>query len=46
MGNLSKINLVGKGTIQFQRENEKIILLHDVMYVPGLGMNLIVVSVL
>ena len=46
MGNLSKLNLVGKGTVQFQTENGKIIPLHDVLYVPGLGMNLIFVSVL
>ena len=46
MRNLSKLNPVGKGTVQFQRENGKIIPLHDVLYVPGLGMNLIFVSVL
>ncbi|KAH9291809.1 hypothetical protein KI387_043002 [Taxus chinensis] len=46
MGNLSKLNPVGKGTVQFQRENGKIVPLHDVLHVPGLGMNLISVSVL
>jgi len=46
MGNLSKLNPVGKGTVQFLRENVKIILVHDVLHVPGLGMNLIFVSVL
>ena len=46
MGNLFKLNSVGKGTVQFQRENGKIIPLHDVLYVPGLGMNLISISVL
>ena len=46
MGNLSKLNLVGKGTIQFQRENGKIIPLYDVLYVLGLGTNLIAVYVL
>ena len=46
MGNLSKLNLVWKGTIQFQRENGKIIPLHNVLHVPGLGMNLISISVL
>ena len=46
MGNLSKLNPVGKGTVQFQRENGKIIPLHDVLHVPGLGMNLISISVL
>ena len=46
MGNLSKLNPVGKGTVQFQRENGKIIPLHDVLHVPGLGMNLIYVFVL
>ena len=38
MGNLSKLNSVGKGTVQFQRENGKIISLHDVLHVSGLGM--------
>ena len=46
MGNLSKLNPVGKGIVQLQRENGKIIPLHDVLHVPGLGMNLISVSVL
>ena len=46
MGNLSKLNTVGKGTIQFQRENGNIIPVHDVLHVPGLGMNLIFVFVL
>ena len=46
MGNLSKLNPVGKGTVQFQRENGKIISLHDVLHVSGLGMNLIYVYVL
>ena len=46
MGNLSKLNPVGKGTVQLQRENGKIIPLHDVLHVPGLGMNLIYVSIL
>ena len=46
MGNLSKLNLDGKGTIQFQRENGEIIPLHDVLYVLDLGMNLICVYIL
>ena len=46
MGNLSKLNPVGKGIVQFQRENGKIIPLHDVLYGPSLGMNLISISVL
>ena len=46
MGNLSKLNPIGKGIVQFQRENGKIIPLHDVLHVSGLGMNLISVSVL
>ena len=43
---MSKLNPVEKGIVQFQRENGKIIPLHDVLYVPGLGMNLISVSIL
>ena len=46
MGNLSKLDPIGKGIVQFQRENGQIILVHDVLYVPGLGMNLISIYVL
>ena len=46
MGTLSKINPVGNDIIEFQRENGKIVLVHDVLRVPRLGMNLIYVSFL
>ena len=46
MGNLSKLNPIGKGIVQLQREDGKIIPLHDVLHVPGLGMNLISIFVL
>lgn len=46
MGNNSKLSLVGKGIILFQRENGKSIPIRDVLHVPDLGMNLILVFVL
>ena len=42
MVNFSKLNLVGKEIIYY----EKIILVHNVLHVPGLGMNFIFVSIL
>lgn len=46
MWDKSKCNLDARGTILFQRENGKVIPIHDMLHVPGLGMKLISVSVL
>ena len=45
MGNKSKCTLVGRGTVTFQRESGKNISFSDVLHVPGLTKNLILVSV-
>jgi hypothetical protein len=41
MGNMSKLNPIGKRIVLFQRENGKLIPIHYVFHVPGLGMNFI-----
>jgi len=44
MGNITKCTLVGRGTIDFQRESRASTSSTDVLHVPRLSMNLISVS--
>ena len=46
MGNDSRYNATGIGTISFERESGKPFILKDVMHVPGLKKNLISVAML
>jgi hypothetical protein len=43
-GDESMVKAVGSGTISFQRESQPPLLVRDVLYVPGLKKNLILVS--
>ena len=44
MGNITKCTLVGRGTVAYQTEAGINIRATSVLHVPGLGMNLILVS--
>ena len=44
MGNKAKCTPIGRGTITFQTEDGNKIRATNVLHVPGLGMNLLVVS--
>jgi hypothetical protein len=46
MGNNAKCRVVGHGTMTFQRESGKPLIVRDVLYVPGMTKNLISVSTL
>jgi hypothetical protein len=46
MGNNAKCRGTGHGTMTFQRESEKPLMVRDVLYVPGMKKNLISVSTL
>jgi hypothetical protein len=46
MGNNAKCRAVGHGTVTFQRESKKPLMVKDVLYVPGITKNLIFVSAL
>jgi len=46
MGNKSKCNSIGRGTILSQRESSKPIPIHDVLHMLGMGMNLISIFIL
>ena len=46
LGDNGRYNVTGIGTITFQRESGKLILLQDVVHVPGLKKNLISVAML
>jgi hypothetical protein len=46
MGNNAKCRATGHGTVTFQRESGKPLMVRDVLYVPGMKKNLISVSTL
>ena len=46
LGDDSVLRAVGHGTITFQRESMSPIVLRDVLYVPGLKKNLVLVSMI
>lgn len=46
LGDDAKYKAVGHGTVAFQRESGKQLLVKDVLYVPGLTNNLLSISVL
>ena len=46
LGGDSAVRTVGRGTITFQRESMSPMVLRDVLYVPGLKKNLVLVSMI
>ena len=44
LGDNSSVRAVGRGIVSFQRDNGESMKLRDVLYVPGLKKNLVLVS--